>query len=59
MQQVTQAHVDRGRAEIKRAIARGDMDKAQLYAGLVVHYRIGLGEISVKLKHPAKALRKI
>ena len=59
MHQITQAHVDRARAEIKRAISRGDMDKASFYAGMVVHYRIGLGEIQVKLKHPAKALRKI
>jgi hypothetical protein len=35
------------------------MDRASFYAGIVVHYRIGLGEIQVKLKHPAKALRKI
>jgi hypothetical protein len=59
MHQITQAHIERGRAEIKRAIRRGDMDKAQFFAGIVVHYRIGLGEIQVKLKHPAKALRKI
>jgi hypothetical protein len=59
MQQVTQAHVERGRAEIKRALKSGDMDRASFYAGIVVHYRIGLGEIQVKLKHPAKALRKI
>jgi len=59
MTQITQAHVDRARAEIKRALIRGDMDKANLYAGIVVHYRIGLGEIQVKLQHPAKALRKI
>ena len=59
MHQITQAHVDRGRAEIKRAIRRGDKDKASFYAGIVVLYRVGLGEIQVKLKSPAKALRKI
>jgi hypothetical protein len=59
MQQITQAHIERGRAEIKRALKRGDMERASFYAGMVVHYRIGLGEIQVKLKSPARALRKI
>jgi hypothetical protein len=51
--------IDQARAQIKQSIRRGDMDRASFYAGIVVHYRIGLGEIQVKLKHPAKALRKI
>jgi hypothetical protein len=57
--QITPAMIDQARAQIKQSIRRGDMDRASFYAGIVVHYRIGLGEIQVKLKHPAKALRKI
>jgi hypothetical protein len=51
--------INQARAQIKQSIRHGDMERASFYAGIVVHYRIGLGEISVKLKHPAKALRKI
>lgn len=57
--QITPAMINQARAQIKQSIARGDMDRASFYAGMVVMFRLGLGEIKVKLKHPAKALRKI
>lgn len=57
--QITSAMIEQARVKIKQSIKRGDMERAQFFAGMVVMYRIGLGEITVKLKHPARALRKI
>lgn len=59
MQQITPALIEQARAKIKYWLSRGDCERANTYAGIVTLYRVGLGEIQVKLKHPAKALRKI
>jgi hypothetical protein len=71
--QITPALIEQTRAKIKHHLKRAntflladnkykaeqEANQAEFYAGMVVLYRVGLGEIQVKLKHPAKALRKI